>query len=134
MSELDLHLFYHHFSKPKGYIFPVQQGNLRTPPKFSWSSQLITSTKINQFYDQQPWDVYDQIVRPISFKPSGWFEIWSRRMKLSWIVIVKLYGKHHISCGSPLRNVNWILSWLPLRKKEGRDDLVLAPDGKECCS
>ena len=70
VSDLNIDLFYHHFSKPKGYIFPVQQGNLRTPPKSSWSSQLITSTKINQFYYQQPWDVYNRIVRPILVKSS----------------------------------------------------------------
>ena len=58
----------------KGYVFPVQQSKLRTLPKSSWSSQLMTPTKINQFYDQQPWDVYDRTVRPISFKFFGWFE------------------------------------------------------------
>ena len=35
---------------------------------------LIMSTKIEQFYDQQPWNHYDQTIHPISFKPSGWFE------------------------------------------------------------
>ena len=73
-SELDIDLFYHHFPKPKGYIFPVQLGKVRPPPESSWSSQLITSTKIEQFYDQRPWDLYDQTIHPISFKPSGWFE------------------------------------------------------------
>ena len=74
LSVLDIDLFYHYFSKPKGYIFPVQQGKIRTPPKSFWSSQLIMSTKINQFYDQQPSDVYNRTVRPISFESSGWFE------------------------------------------------------------
>ena len=67
-------LFDHYFSKPKGYIFPVQLGKFRPPLESSWSSQLITSTKVNQFYDQQPWDLYDQTIHPISFKPSGWFK------------------------------------------------------------
>ena len=67
-------MFYHHFSKPKGYIFPVQLGKVRPPPESSWSFQLITSTKVDQFYDQKHWDLYDKNIHPISFKPSGWFE------------------------------------------------------------
>ena len=74
MSDLDIDLFYHHFSKPKQSIIPVHLGKLRTRPKSSWSSQLITSTKVDQFYDQHPWDVYDQTLCSISFKYSGWFE------------------------------------------------------------
>ena len=74
VSELDIDLLYHHFSKPNGYIFPVHLGKVRPHPESSWSSQLTTSTKIDQFYDQQPGDLYDQTIQPISFKPSGWFE------------------------------------------------------------
>ena len=134
VSELDLDLLYNHFSKPKGYIFPVQLSKVRPPLESSWSSQLITLTKIEQFYDQQPWDLYDQTIHPISFKPSGWFDKLVEAYEGFVIAIAKLCGNRPTSCGSPMSSVKRILDWPLLCEQEGRDDLVLAPAGSEYCS
>ena len=127
VSELDIDLFYHHFSKPKDIYSLSSRARFAPLQKSSWSSQLITSTKNEPIYDQQPWYVYNWIVCPISFVSSGWLKTCMTRIIFLWIAITNLCRNRHISRGFPLRSVSRTSSWLLLREKKAETISCCSP-------
>uniref|UniRef100_A0AAV1UZS3 Uncharacterized protein n=1 Tax=Peronospora matthiolae TaxID=2874970 RepID=A0AAV1UZS3_9STRA len=67
---IDLDLLFHHYSRPKHYLFPVPDGSLRPPTEGQWSPRLVTSAQIAALYSQRPWDVLDRPIAPVSFRPT----------------------------------------------------------------
>ena len=69
-----MELFFHHFTKPKNYLFPVHETPSRTPKKTTWLPKLITWDRIDALYAQEPWEALRQHPTPISFEITGWFQ------------------------------------------------------------
>ena len=74
VGHMDLDLLFHHYSRPKRYLFPVSASPLRPPAEDQWSSRLVTRAQIAALYSQKPWDILDRPIAPVSFRLTGWFQ------------------------------------------------------------
>ena len=66
-------MFFHHFSKPKNFIFPPNL-HTRTPRSGSWASSLINRSQVESLYNLAPWDSVVVPTFPLSFRLTGWYE------------------------------------------------------------
>lgn len=73
---MDIELLFHHFSKPKFWIFPPQG---RPPRRGTWFPELITEANIMELYAKKPLKSLNTLATPVSFGMTGWFETMSKR-------------------------------------------------------
>ena len=73
VGSLDLNTLFHHYSKPKNFIFPPNP-HTRTPRSGSWASSLINRSQVESLYNLAPWDSVVVPTFPLSFRLTGWYE------------------------------------------------------------
>ena len=69
---MTLELLFHHYSKPRNFLFPFHIHG-RAPPTGTWASGLISRQHIESLYATAPWDNIVIPVNPISFTMTGWY-------------------------------------------------------------
>ena len=75
---LDLELLFHHFSKPRNFLFP-QRSRGRDPPSGTWASSLITQHNVEALYARTPWHSLNVATPAISFPMTGWYCVMATR-------------------------------------------------------
>ena len=75
---MTLELLFHHYSKPRNFLFPFHSHG-RAPPTGTWASGLISRQHIESLYATAPWDNIVIPVSPISFTMTGWYSDMSHR-------------------------------------------------------